>query len=106
MSKSNAVLAFSAMTVDEAGQRGDHWSADEIDETAFADIRLGRRLGEIVKRLGDHIGESVPYACDDWASTKAAYRFLPIRASARPTYCRVILARRRSVLRHLPARYF
>lgn len=76
MAKGNAGLAFSATNLDEAGERIDHWSAGEIDETAFADIRLGRRLGEIVKRVGDHIGESVPYACDDWASTKAAYRFL------------------------------
>lgn len=53
-----------------------HWSEAEIDATAFADVRLGHRFGGLLKSMSDHIGESVPYACDDWANTKAAYRFL------------------------------
>lgn len=53
-----------------------HWSAREIDEGAFKDARLGRRCGELVRHIGDRMGESIPYACEDWAGTKAAYRFL------------------------------
>jgi hypothetical protein len=29
-----------------------------------------------LKQIGDAMGESIPYACQDWANTKAAYRFL------------------------------
>jgi hypothetical protein len=53
-----------------------HWTEREVDESAFKDARLGRRFGEFLKRIGDGMGGSIPYACQDWASTKAAYRFL------------------------------
>jgi transposase-like protein len=53
-----------------------HWTKREIDEDAFKDARLGRRFGELLKAIGDGMGESIPFACQDWASTKAAYRFL------------------------------
>jgi hypothetical protein len=56
------------------GARG-HWTEREVDETAFKDARLGRRFGEVIRQIGDGMGESIPYACQDWASTKAAYRF-------------------------------
>ncbi|WP_313668146.1 IS4 family transposase [Sandarakinorhabdus sp.] len=54
---------------------GDHWSRSEIDETAFRDARLGRRCGDLLCRLSDRMGGTIPLACQDWASTKAAYRF-------------------------------
>jgi hypothetical protein len=54
---------------------GDHWSRSEVDETAFRDARLGRRFGELLCRLSDKMGGTIPLACQDWASTKAAYRF-------------------------------
>jgi len=53
-----------------------HWTDAEIDESAFKDARLGRRFSELIRQVGDRMGESIPYACQDWASTKAAYRFL------------------------------
>ena len=53
-----------------------HWTDTEIDESAFKDARLGRRFSELIRQVGDRMGESIPYACQDWASTKAAYRFL------------------------------
>jgi hypothetical protein len=53
----------------------EHWSEPEIDASAFKDARLGRRFGELLKQIGDGMGESIPYACQDWANTKAAYRF-------------------------------
>jgi Transposase DNA-binding len=52
-----------------------HWSDHEVDETAFKDARLGRRFGDLLRRLGDAMGSSIPFACQDWANTKAAYRF-------------------------------
>lgn len=54
---------------------GDHWSQNEVDETAFRDARLGRRFGDLLRRLSDRMGGTIPLACQDWASTKAAYRF-------------------------------
>lgn len=53
----------------------EHWTEREIDETAFKDARLGRRFGELLKKIGDGMGGSIPFACQDWANTKAAYRF-------------------------------
>lgn len=53
-----------------------HWTDAEIDESAFKDARLGRRFSELIRQVGDRMGESIPYACQDWASTKAVYRFL------------------------------
>ncbi len=54
----------------------EHWTEREIDEFAFKDARLGRRFGELLKQIGDGMGQSIPYACQDWANTQAAYRFL------------------------------
>ena len=39
------------------------------------DKRLKARLGKILGDLGRRIGATVPMACQDWAATKAAYRF-------------------------------
>jgi hypothetical protein len=52
-----------------------HWADREIDETAFKDVRLGRRFGGLLKQIGEGMGGSIPFACQDWANTKAAYRF-------------------------------
>jgi hypothetical protein len=53
----------------------DHWSEREVDEGAFKDVRLGRRFVELLKQISDGMGGSIPFACQDWANTKAAYRF-------------------------------
>ena len=53
----------------------DHWTEREVDETAFKDVRLGRRFSQLLRQVGDGMGESIPFACQDWANTKAAYRF-------------------------------
>ncbi len=69
---------FSGTSKSRADGRDDcrqHWTDSEVDETAFKDARLGRRFGEVIRQIGDGMGESIPYACQDWASTKAAYRF-------------------------------
>ena len=53
-----------------------HWTVDEADPSAFKDVRLGRRFAELLRQLSDGLGSSIPFACQDWAATKAAYRFL------------------------------
>ena len=53
----------------------DHWTAREVDEAAFKDVRLGRRFSQLLRQVGDGMGESIPFACQGWAKAKAAYRF-------------------------------
>ena len=52
------------------------WVDRECAGCAFKDARLDRRLRMLLKRIGSAAGESIPLVCQDWANTKAAYRFL------------------------------
>lgn len=52
------------------------WLEDELDGYRFFDVRLARRMQELATQLWRHLGQSIPMACQDWANTKAAYRFL------------------------------
>jgi hypothetical protein len=52
------------------------WIDQELAGCAFADARLDKRFRTLVGRLSEGIGETIPMACQDWANTKAAYRFL------------------------------
>jgi hypothetical protein len=51
------------------------WIDHEVDGCNFKDVRLAKRFGKLLGMMSEGIGESVPYACQDWANTKAAYRF-------------------------------
>ncbi|NBU20708.1 transposase [bacterium] len=51
------------------------WIDSELEGSKFKDERLGKRFLKIVKSLSEKLGESVPIACQDWANTKADYRF-------------------------------
>lgn len=52
------------------------WIDQELAGCEFADKRLGRRFGLLMKQLSKGLGQTLPLACGDWAATKAAYRFL------------------------------
>ena len=52
------------------------WIDEELSGCKFADVRLLDRFRTLVERLSEGIGETIPMACQDWAKTKAAYRFL------------------------------
>src|SRR3954447_21360300 len=52
------------------------WVEQEITGCSFPDQRLRQRLQQLLQQLSSGLGESIPFACQDWASTKAAYRFL------------------------------
>jgi hypothetical protein len=52
------------------------WIDEEFSDGAFADKRLDKRFRVILEQLSDGVGTSIPFACQDWATTKAAYRFL------------------------------
>src|ERR1700674_4347882 len=53
----------------------DSWLEREIASCRFDDVRHGKRLGVLLEQLSERIGGSIPFACQDWAATKAAYRF-------------------------------
>lgn len=55
--------------------RDDSWVAGEIAGCEFTDTRLGKRLGSLLHQISGSLGGAVPLACQDWANTKAAYRF-------------------------------
>lgn len=52
------------------------WIDQELAGCEFADERLGKRFGMLMGQLSKGLGRTLPLACGDWASTKAAYRFL------------------------------
>ena len=52
------------------------WIDRELAGCQFKDMRLGKRFRKLLEQLSEGTGESIPFACQDWANTKAAYRFL------------------------------
>jgi hypothetical protein len=53
----------------------DAWVVRELAGCSFADERLNKRLHKLVAQIGSAMGQSIPLVCQDWANTKAAYRF-------------------------------
>ena len=54
----------------------DAWVRDETNGCDLGDRRLDQRLAKLLEDLSERIGKPIPLACQDWAATKAAYRFL------------------------------
>src|SRR3954464_60952 len=52
------------------------WVEQEMSGCSFPDQRLHQRLQQLLQPFSSGLGESIPFACQDWANTKAAYRFL------------------------------
>ncbi len=57
------------------GNAHDDWLGCELGDCAFNDERLGKRFRSLLEQLSSSPGGSIPLACQDWANTKAAYRF-------------------------------
>jgi Transposase DNA-binding len=51
------------------------WFDRELAGCSFADERLNKRFRKLLAQLGSAMGQSIPLVCQDWANTKAAYRF-------------------------------
>lgn len=51
------------------------WIDQELGGCEFKDARLGKRFRVLMEQLAEGVGKSIPFACQDWANTKAAYRF-------------------------------
>ena len=54
----------------------DAWVDREVADCEFKDERLGKRFQSLLAQLSSSPGDSIPLVCQDWANTKAAYRFL------------------------------
>ena len=54
---------------------GELWIDRELAGCQFRDVRLGKRFRKVLEQLSEGTGESIPLVCQDWANTKAAYRF-------------------------------
>lgn len=51
------------------------WVDQELEGAYFRDVRLGKRLRTLLGQMSNGLGQTIPLACQDWANTKAAYRF-------------------------------
>src|SRR5580658_10448814 len=57
------------------GAETDAWIENEVVGCEFEDVRHGKRLRQLLEQLSGRVGATTPWACQDWANTKAAYRF-------------------------------
>jgi hypothetical protein len=60
----------------QGGEGKEGWLEEETSGEKFSDKRLFKRFQTLLDKLWKGMGESIPRACQDWADTKAAYRFL------------------------------
>ncbi|MDW3684256.1 IS4 family transposase [Cupriavidus sp. CV2] len=58
------------------GNESGAWVDDEFETLDVGDPRRDRRAKELLKRFAAKPTASIPGACDGWAETMAAYRFL------------------------------
>jgi Transposase DNA-binding len=65
----------SRRTRNDSAPEDESWVDREVAGCKFKDARLGERFGKLLKQIGSAIGQAIPFACQDWANTKAAYRF-------------------------------
>src|SRR5580700_3721137 len=75
MNKRQELLSFAEQYLCCTASRGDAWVDQELADCKFRDVRLGKRFRKLLQQFSDGIGGSIPWVCQDWANTKAAYRF-------------------------------
>lgn len=65
------------VTIEESNNNDKNkWLDDELSQSGLKDARLRKRFKNLLEQLWDGLGQTIPFACQDWANTKAAYRFL------------------------------
>src|SRR5436190_22020222 len=62
-------------TITRAVHSAEGWVDREVAGSEFRDARLCDRFRKLLAQLGSDMGQSIPLVCQDWANTKAAYRF-------------------------------
>ena len=55
--------------------RSKEWIDNEVVGCQFEDVRHRKRLRQLLEQFSGRVGSTPPWACEDWANTKAAYRF-------------------------------
>ena len=80
--RTKKVEANTGMPINSMPTKG--WIDKEVEGCNFKDLRLAKRFSKLLGMMSDGIGQSVPYACQDWANTKAAYRFFSNEEVSRP----------------------
>lgn len=70
------MASISATRLSHALPAPNDWITEEISGSQFGDKRLDKRFARLVHDLWHGVGRPLPFACQDWANTKAAYRFL------------------------------
>jgi hypothetical protein len=58
-----------------SGPRSDEWIDNELMGCRFKDARHSKRMRQLLDQFSGSVGATTPRACQDWANTKAAYRF-------------------------------
>jgi hypothetical protein len=51
------------------------WIDNEMAGCEFEDVRHGKRPRQLLEQFSDRAGFPTPWASQDWATAKAAYRF-------------------------------
>jgi hypothetical protein len=75
MNKRQELLACTEQNLGSTASRIDGWIDQELADCKFSDVRHGKRFRKLLQQLSAGIGGSIPWVCQDWANTKAAYRF-------------------------------
>lgn len=73
MSKPRRVQATECR--DSSESRSGEWIDNEVMGCKFQDVRHGKRMRQLLEQLSGKVGATTPWASQDWANTKAAYRF-------------------------------
>jgi hypothetical protein len=58
-----------------SSENDQEWLDKEHAACHFRDERLKKRFRLLLRQFWASMGQSIPFACQDWANTKAAYRF-------------------------------
>jgi hypothetical protein len=60
---------------DFSESRSTEWIDNEMVGCEFEDVRHRKRLRQLLEQFSSRVGSTTPWASQDWANTKAAYRF-------------------------------
>lgn len=75
MKKRQELLRCAEQNLGSTASRSDGWIDQELADCRFKDVRHGKRFRKLLQQLSNCVGGSIPWICQDWANTKAAYRF-------------------------------
>jgi hypothetical protein len=75
MKKRQELLRCAEQNLGSTAVRSDEWINQELADCRFRDVRHGKRFRKLLQQLANGVGGSIPWICQDWANTKAAYRF-------------------------------